>query len=447
MSDLREWTSAAVKELTRRGADEAEAFVVSAREIAVSVENNQLKTATSQAHEGIGLRAHRARSLGFASVNQLDEQAISEAVSAAAALAAATPPSPYNQLPGPSDLREVPGLYDPHLAGVDVSAVAALAQDMVTRIRDEDARVVIESGDVTAVVLATAVANSLGVLREQRTTLIAATALTVAREGEQVSSFQYETTVSRTLAGLRLEDACKDLVGRTVSSLGAGPGESFLGTIVLSPGALAELLIPILVHSVSADSVQKGMSRFAGKMGQAVASDLVTVTDDGTMPGGPASQCFDREGVSPRPVTIMGGGVLEGLLHNHQSALRANVKSTGHAAGGYRNPPGAIGATNLVLSPGADSKEDLIDGIDRGLLVTRFSGQPNAISGEFSGVVKGGFLIRSGRLTRPVMGTLIAGNVFDLLPKVSGVSSDTKWVGSASLPYLRIEDVSVTAAQ
>ncbi len=447
MRELREWASAAVQEATRRGVDEAEAFVAKAREITVSLENNQLKTATSQEHEGLGLRAHTARSLGFASANQLNDQAVLEAASAAAALASATPPSPYNQLPGASDDLELEGLHDPALEDVNVAAVAALARDTLTLIRDLDARVVVESGDVTAIVHSRAVANSLGVLREERTTLLVVTAITVAREGDEVSSFQYETVVSRTRSGLRLRAACKDLVDRTVSSLGAAPGESFLGTVILSPGALSELLLPILVPSISADSVQKGMSRLAGRMGQKIASDLVTVSDDATLPGGPASQCFDREGVSPRSVTIVREGVLENLLHNHQSALRDNVKSTGHAAGSYRDPPCTIGATNLLVSPGLDSKDDLIAGVEGGLLVTRFSGQPNAISGEFSGVVKGGFLIRSGRLTRPVMGTLIAGNVFDLLPKVSGVSSETKWVGSACLPYLRIEDVSVTASQ
>lgn len=447
MSELRDWASAAVEDAMGRGVDDAEAFVARAREITVSLENNRLRTATSQEHEGLGLRAYAARSLGFASTNQLDKRAVSEATCAAAALARATPPTPYNRLPGSSDVLTVEGLHDPELEGMDVPAVAALASQVLTLIGDLDSRVVVESGEVTALVLGRAVANSLGVLKEEHGTLIAATVLLFAREGNSVSSFQYETALSRSRSGLMLEATCRDLVDRTVSSLGAAPGESFLGTVILTPNALAELLVPVLVRSISADNVQKGMSRLAGKMGQRVASDLLTIKDDGTLPRGPGSQGFDREGVSPSPVTVVRGGVLEGLLYNHRAALQDNVVSTGHATGSYRDTPCSIGPTNLLVSPGTESKDHLIAGVKNGLLVTRFSGHPNAISGEFSGVVKGGFLIRSGGLERPVTGTLIAGNVFDLLPRISGVSSETKWVGSASLPFLRIEDVSVTASQ
>ncbi len=446
MSDLKRWATTALEAAKREGVDEAEAYVGHAREITVSMENNELKTATSQEHEGLGLRVHKVGSLGFASVNQLEQAAVSEAAIAAAALAGASPPSPYNHLPEQSRVRPIPDLYDAALDAMDLSDAAAIATEALARIRELDRRVTVESGEVTVISQDRALSSSLGIDRDERSTLLSLVLLVVARDGDELSSFQYEVVNTRSRSSIQLELVCSDLVARTVASLGAAGGESFLGSVVLSPGAVAEIILPVLVPSFSAESVQKGMSRLAGKKGQEIASELLTITDDATIPGGAASRSFDREGIGSGTLTLLRSGVLESYLYNHRAALRENVASTGHAVGSYRGTPG-IGPTNLIVSPGGTTKEQLIAGLGKGLLVTRFSGQTSAVSGEFSGVVKGGFLITAGKVDRPIMGTMIAGNVFDLLPKVSGISREAKWVGSACLPYVRIEDVSVTAAQ
>ncbi len=240
------------------------------------------------------------------------------------------------------------------------------------------------------------------------------------------------------------EDMGRRLGERVVGAFGAQRAETFKGTVLLNPYTVESLVAGLLTSALDANHVQKGMSRLAGKRGESVASDLLTVCDDGTLPGGLGSSGFDREGVPHAPLTLIQGGELKEYLYNVYTASKEGRGTTGHAAGDQRNVP-AIGPTNLVVDPGRTSKDALVAEIDRGILVTRFSGWPQGVSGDFSGAVKGGFLIEHGEVVRPVKETLIAGNIFDLLHSLSGVSREVEEVFSYRLPYLRFEDVSVTS--
>lgn len=140
---------------------------------------------------------------------------------------------------------------------------------------------------------------------------------------------------------------------------------------------------------------------------------------------------------------IIDDGILRTYLYNSYTARKEGRSSTGHASGGARTVPG-IGPTNLLVKPGQRSKEELISDVKRGILVTRFSGFPEPVSGELSGVVKGGFLIEDGKLTRPLIETMISGNLFELLAKISGLSRETERISTLVAPHIRIEDVSIT---
>jgi PmbA protein len=143
-------------------------------------------------------------------------------------------------------------------------------------------------------------------------------------------------------------------------------------------------------------------------------------------------------------VHLIESGVASQLMHNTYTSVAMGASNTSHSSGSARSVPN-ISPTNLLIKPGIPSREELIGGIKQGLLVSSFSGSSNPISGDFSGVAKAATLIKNGKLDRPVTGTLIAGNVFEVLQSLSGVSSETERVFSSVLPYVRLEGVSVTA--
>jgi len=144
------------------------------------------------------------------------------------------------------------------------------------------------------------------------------------------------------------------------------------------------------------------------------------------------------------PLVLIERGQLVSLIQNAYSSAALGVANTSHAAGGAGSSP-MIGPTNLAWAPGAAALEELVADTSRGLLLGRFSGNVDPVSGDFSGVAKAAHLLRGGRRASAVTGTLVAGNVFDALRAVVDVSSETRQIFGFSLPFVRVDGVSVTS--
>lgn len=444
MGELRSLCEAGVQAALRRGADEAEAYGVDGRQVQVFLERNDVKLGKSQVLQGVGLRVLKDRGLGFASVNLLEEGKVGEAAEKAVALASRAPPDPHNGLPEAAPLPSVRGLYDEESASVQAEDVLDHATRMLRAAREVDPRVTVDSGAFDAYVGERALVNSRGIQASERSSDFVYYMVAFAREGQEVGSFDYLFEGTHRVREIAAEDMARRLARRVVDAFGARRAETFKGTVLLNPYTVESLVAGLLTSALNANHVQKGMSRLAGKRGETVASDLLTVHDDGTLPGGLGSSAFDREGVRHAPLVLVEDGVLREYLYNVYTASKEGRATTGHAAGEQRNVPG-IGTTNLAVEPGATPRDTLVEEIERGILVTRFSGWPQGVSGDFSGAVKGGFLVENGEVVHPVKETLIAGNIFEMLQTLSGVSKEVEEVFSYRLPYLRFEDVSVTS--
>lgn len=443
MTKLLDLGQLAVEKAIQSGADEAEAFLTQGREISVRAENNEIKIATSQTEDGIGIRVFSKQGLGFASVNVLNEKEIETAAENAVSLSKASPKDEYNLLPEPEPTKRVPGLYDEKAEGLGMDKAISLVEEMLATARGYDARVTVDRAMFNANVGRRAIVNSKGIRQEEPGSYFHYFIVGMAVDGEEVSSFNYRFDSTRLVDETDVKKIALEFAKSVVASLGAKKGETFKGTVIFSPNAVAELMMGTIIHSINANNVQKGMSRWAGKLDERVASPLLTIEDNGLLEGGAGSYSFDREGLPAIPLKIIEEGYLRTYLYNSYTARKERRSSTGHASGGTRSVP-TIGPTNLIIKPGDKNKDDLIKGIKRGVLVTRFSGFPSPVSGDFSGVVKGGFLIQNGEITKPLIETLIAGNLFDLLPQISGLSRETERIGSFVAPYIRIEDVSIT---
>lgn len=439
-----EYGELAVKQALKLGADEAEAYLTRGREINVKAEANELKLATSHAKDGIGIRVFSDRALGFASVNILDEHKIEEAARAAVSLSKASPQDKHNLLPDPQPVEPVSGLYDDQAERLGLDAAISKIEKMLAAARGYDRRVMVDSASFNATIENRVIVNSKGIKAEERGSLFSYFVMGMARDGEEVSSFNFRFDATRKVSELNVEETAIEFARSVIASLGATKGESFVGTVILSPIAVLELMIEPVAWALSANNVQKGMSKWAGMVDKQVASPALAIEDNGRLEGGAGSASFDREGVPHRRLQIIDEGILRSYLHNSYTAGKDGHISTGHASGGARSVP-IIGPTNLLIRPGQTGKDELISGVKRGILVTRFSGVPEPVSGNLSGVVKGGFLIEDGKLTRPLVETMISGNLFELLTRVSGLSRETERIERLVSPHIRIEDVSITA--
>ncbi len=440
----------AVRRGRRIGADAIEVFATSEREAKVNLEADEVGLAYTHEEERFGVRVRLRGATGFASTNDARREALDDAVRQALAIASVTPADAFDELPPPRRTANVAGLLDPALEALDVGALGKRAGELVARVKDVDRRARIDSGWVSCGLSTVAVASSSGIEVCERSGQGDAMLFGMAVEGDRVGSFDSEVAVCCALDELEQELAAlpERWVTKLITSLAAGPGETFRGSLVLSREAVAEFLLPALVGSLSAQSVRMGRSRFAGRIGERIASPAFSVSDDGTLPGRPGSASFDREGLPHAPLALVEAGELRAFLFNAREAraLGRAEGSTGHASGGSRTPP-SIGPTNLSVGAGDVDDAALLAGVDHGILLSRFSGNTDAVSGDFSGVAKGSFLLRRGEAPRPIQETLISGNLYDLLGEISAISRERRWLeGSVLAPLVRMEGVSVTSA-
>ncbi len=434
----------AVKKALELGATEAEAYLIKGKQFYVALENNDIKLAKSQIMDGIGIRVFKNKSLGFASVNTFSQDKVMSAVSNAVRLANLTPKDDANSMPSISNnYTQVQGIFDSNAEKIGMDEVLKFAQRMLATALKFDSRITVDSGIFAGGFGENAVVNSKGIKLAEMASSFDFGIMGMAHDKGEVSCFQYEFDTTHNIADINVENVAMIFAKKVISSLGAKKGESFTGSIILEPDVFADML-GVIIAAASANNIQKKMSRLVGQLNKQIAVSGLTIEDNGLIAGGAATSTFDREGVARLPLKIIDKGVLTSYLYNTYCANKDKSQSTGHAVGGTRGLP-SIGPSNIIVNAGNKSQADLIKEIKRGLYVTRLSAQPNPVSGDFSGVVKGGFLISDGEFKTPVIETMISGNIFNLLNQISGLSLEQKKVMSFLVPYCRIEDVSITS--
>lgn len=427
----------------RLGADDVEVYGISTRDVEAFLERNDIRFGKSHKRSIVGIRVLKEGSIGFSSVNTLDHDAIENAARHALLLARNAPGDKNNTFPTDSRSHMISGIYDKTANNFTASNTLEMALEMLETARNFDSRIKVDSGTFNSSIYECAIKNSNGIERCEMTSLFTWAIMGMAVQDSDISNFDYQMSGTHRVNGIDVSRTARIFAENVVNSLGARRIGSFRGEIILTPQAVTELMIPTIVSSLNSNNVQKGMSRFKDRMDDVIASHSVTIRDDGTDPEGLDSSSFDREGVQKSPLTLVEDGVLKSFMYNAYTAKKDGTSSTGHAIGSPRSSP-VIGSSNMILDAGTMGKDDLIRDMKNGILVTRFSGNTSAVSGDFSGVVKGGFLVRKGEIVHSVKETLIAGNIFDLLMNVTGVSRETERLDVGIFPYLKVDDVAVT---
>lgn len=445
---LLERCDALVERARARGADEAEAFAVCSRSIAVRYEKGDLQLTQVDEGTSVGLRVFRDRRQGFACTNQAGAAAVDNAVADALALAGFSPPDEANLLPESQAITPLPSMVEPALAALDVEAAVERARALVAATQALDERISIDQASLDVSSTSVAVVGSSGVRAAESDAALSQMLFGMAIDGDDVGGFDYRSESVRRLANAAAaaERVVQRFASTVLGNLGAGAAESYRGPVLFAPSAFAEIFISPLVSAASAIAVQRGRSALAGKVGQQVASVDLHVFDDPTDLELLGAASFDREGQPCTRRPLVERGVLSGLLYNGYAARVDGVRSTGHAVGGARSVPG-LGPHALVVSPGDGGDEAaMLARLQRGLFVQRFSGTVDPASGDFSGVAKSARWVEGGEVARPVRETLISGNAFELLRSVAALSTSLdRGSGGYRLPWALIDGVSVTA--
>jgi PmbA protein len=438
----------AVKQAESLGASDSEVYAATSNESEVFIENNDVKQAKSQATSSIGIRVLLNGSTGFYSTNDLTKTRIRDAVSVAIRIARASPKDRYNIIPAKiktkTKSRSLRGIYDRNAESFRTPDAARMASDMLKSAKSYDTRVSVDSGNFSAQVVTHALANSNGIELREKASVFSWSIMGMAIEDSEISSFDYQVGSSHHVKGINVYDTASEFADTVIKSLGTRKiDENFKGEMLLTPMAANEMIEEVIAHSINSDAVQKKSSHFAGKLDKQVASELLTVEDDPTNVEGINASSFDREGIPHRRNLVIEKGILKKFLYNTYTAGKDGVRSTGNAGGSTSSPP-TVSTTNFIVKPMKPSVETLVSEIKKGIIISRFSGNVNPVNGDFSGVVKGGQLVVKGSIAHPVKEVMVAGNVFEALRRLNGISRERRVIYDSILPYMRFDGISFT---
>ena len=389
-------------------------------------EDGKIEKVLAATDRGIGIRVISELRTAYAFTNETTEAAL---LSLAETVSRAVRGKAFER---PIDLRakvigsgfpiEIPpsgiGLADKVLL---VGRAEKAARNFDSRVRQ--VMVVYRDG-----VLKCQIANSLGEFIETSRTGTVFMTQVVAADGdhiqtgyEPVGGFRgFEIFREKSPEALALTAA-----RRAVMMLSARKAPGGMMPVILSAEAGGTMVHEAIGHGLEADLAQSGMSVYAGKIGQQVASPLVTVIDDATIPHARGSFSFDDEGTPGERTVLVENGILKGYLYDRLAAMKDGCSSTGNGRRESYQARPIVRMSNTLIAPGATAPESIISEVEQGLFVRKMGGgQVNTVNGDFVFEVSEGYLIEKGVVGEPVRGATLTGNGPEVLKKIGRVGSD-----------------------
>ena len=414
---------------------------------AVAFESGRLKSAGISEQAGLNLRVLASGRMGVAGTTAAKPDPV-ELVGRARASAElgeivdlAFPTGAASELP------RIPTFFD-RTASASLDDLIRMGRLLVERLSRPDCQVNVS---VQREVADTAVGNTAGARGEYRATGIAVTADLTRIAGDDVLMV-YDQYVGADLPGdADLETLVRSVETRLTAALKVVTPPDGVLPVVFTPAGLAAVVLP-LEQALSGKTVLQGSSPLAGKVGETMFDERLSIFDDPLTPGRPASRPIDDECVPSRATGLVERGAVGRFVYDLETAARAKTQSTGNGRRGvfgkphigytnilFRGTDGAHGAHSAVLGGG------LIGDIDEGLIVDDLIGvgQGNVISGAFSHPVGLAYRVQRGEVTGRVKDAAVAGNAYELLKRIGGFGSDGRWLGSRFSPSLLLEGVSV----
>jgi PmbA protein len=436
----------AVKSALKKGAAEAEAYVYEGQATNVGIERGQVTKSNRIIDRGVGVRVAVNKAVGFAYTNIIEEQKVVEStiLKALSAARASKPDPEWSGFPQKKAYATAEKLFDPKILELRSEGLVDIASSMLDAAVSVNKRVFPIEGGAGAAYLSSAVANSNGVAAFDRGTMIECSLAAVAKEKTKVTPVCFEFNAERAY-GVNPEWVGKEAARLAVSALKTKRIKTETTKLILTQFALQDLLYFTFINAVKADNVQRNQSPFQGRIGEKVASENVTIYDDGLLPAGLRSWAFDGEGVPQQKTPLVEKGVLRGFLYDNYAAKKDGVESTGNASrAGYLSTP-SIGATNIHIKSGNKTPDQLLSEVDDGLIIYYLQGahSSNPVSGEFSVVATPAWKIRKGEITHSTRGVMLAGNIFEALKTISIVANNERKMWQLVAPWVLVENVRV----
>ena len=422
-----------------RKVDAAELYYEEGESRSARFRNNRLKEVDTKAIRGVGLRVIKEGRIGFTSTTDIGNVA---ALVENAVQSARFGQEAKFRFPDRCEPKRVK-IHDPAVVSFSMGRGVEIGREGIGRVL-ASAPDVQCGGGVSKSVGRRHLLNSAGLDLEHESTgySMHVHALRVAGES-LISVGEGESSLRLTGDLERHADEVVRKLKLCETEVRPRPG---VWPVIFAPTAL-EVLLATFESNTNGKLVQKGVSLLSERMGERVLDERVTFWDDPLVDYAPGSTPVDGEGVAASRLPLFQKGVLKNFVFDLQTAGMMGAQSSGHGGRGFGQQPHP-GNGNLIMETGDTSLDDMIAGIQYGLLVYEVlgGGQSNVLAGEFSVNLELGFVIENGRITGRAKDCMVTGNAFDAFNRIACIGDHAEWHGGACFPAVCFDGISVSAA-
>lgn len=444
---------AMIKQLFEKGLqmgfEAQEVYIQDSKQLSISVYKQEIDKYSLSENGGISYRGIVDGKMGYSYTEKMDEQAVEMLVNEAFQNAKIIENEDEVLIYSGDNVYKTIDLYNPKLEQVPISQKIDFLMALEKSIEAKDSRIhqvtasAYQESDVYVKIV-----NTEGLdISDHANYCIVYTMISAKDRGDTRTGFAYQ--VGNAFDNLSIEYLTEESTREALKLLGAKSTKSKTCEVVFKNDAFAQLQ-SAFNGVLSAENVQKNLSKFKGKLNEQVAAEHFTLIDNPHLETGIASGSFDAEGVPTRVNHMIEKGILKTYFHNLKTAKKAGVNSTGNASkGSYKGTIG-VSATNIYVKPGKYSFEEIITSVKDGIYIIDLQGLHaglSQVSGDFS-LQCYGYLIENGKLSKPVSQITVAGNYFEMLKEIEMIGDDLKFtiMGDAytGSPTLKIKKLSIS---
>ena len=424
-----------LKEAIREGGEYADLFFEQTHSMVIICEEDRIEKVISGLDMGVGLRIHFGRKTFYGFTTEISKESlfdlarkISRAAIEGGEEKVISPPQPHRHaLSSPPISKSHYSIqkYPDRLPMEEKVSVVKRANEVARRLNPHVQQVKVLYRDVNQKL---SISNSEGLFVEGERvgTVFSVQVVSAKRDVLQTGYEPVGGTMGFELFDLHPpEEVAEVATKRSLLMLSARKAPMGKMTVVLSSEAGGTMIHEAIGHGLEADLAQQGLSVYSKKIGEKVASSLITVVDDPTLPQKRGSYAFDDEGIASQRTILVEEGILKGYLYDRLSALEDEVESSGNGRReSYQHKP-IPRMSNTMILPGKMNPEEIVHSVEKGLFVKKMGGgQVNTVNGDFIFEVNEGYLIEKGSVGESVRGAILIGNGPQVLKEIDMVGND-----------------------
>jgi len=430
--------AAEILELTlSRGGDSAELYLERSSSTSLRLDGERLEEAASGVDAGVGLSLVSGERTLYANGNRSDRESLARMAERLSRAQAPSHPGAGSGHDGQAvplqvTFKERPlPLVSPVILpcrSISIDRKVDTLRRADAAARHHDARISQVTAQYRDAEQEVTLAGSDGTWASEVRHYITIAVTAVARQGQEIRTGSESRSETRGFEFFDVhlpEEIGREAARLAVQQLSARPAPAGSFTVVLSSRAGGTMVHEACGHGLEADFIQKSLSVYAGKVGQQVASPLITVVDDGTLPSLRGSSAIDDEGSLTTRAVLIERGILKGFLHTRKTARMMGARPTGHGRReSYRHLP-LPRMRNTIILPGETPPEEILSGVAEGVFICRMGGgEVDVATGNFVFNCSEAYMIRNGAIAEPIRDATLIGNGPEVLSTIDKVGSD-----------------------